>query len=96
MPLFFTGQKSSNFRLCQGKKAKEVVDLADDDANASRAAAIRRARRRAKAKGKHPGVRPAPKVATVANGDEVEVLESPGAADSFAIIFLPEILGFYG
>ncbi|CAL1170994.1 unnamed protein product [Cladocopium goreaui] len=63
------GVASSN-----GKKAKEVVDLADDD-NASRAAAIRRARRRAKAKGKHPGIRPAPKVATVANGDEVEVLE---------------------
>jgi hypothetical protein len=76
MPRCFTGPKTPNFR-CQGKKAKEVVDLADDD-NASRAAAIRRARRRAKAKGKHPGIRPAPKVATVANGDEVEVLESPG------------------
>ena len=56
-----------------GKKAKEVVDLADEDTT-SRAAAIRRARRRAKAKAKgKPAAAPA--AVAVANGDEVEVLE---------------------
>lgn len=51
-----------------GKKRNEVVDLADEDATQSRAAAIRRARRKAKAKAaKAKGKASAPA--------EVEVLE---------------------
>lgn len=59
-------------------KRNEVVDLAEEEGAASRAAAIRRARRRAKAKakakgGRHPTTAGSP--APVANGDDVEVLE---------------------